>query len=186
MTELGTQDGAPIDLNFPVEPWVVVARMSDRTLRQLISDAGSRGVVRHLDSARMGDQAGLFQEFAEKLDFPSYFGHNWYALVDCLDDSHGVGHRKKAVTVVVDSADPLIGTDFFPLFLAILCEAAERANLSLDADGEPREFPPFPLHFVFLLSEVEPSVVIERVREREDLRIEASGDRLLITSRDDD
>ncbi|PZF86354.1 hypothetical protein C1I93_27885 [Micromonospora endophytica] len=130
----------------------------------------------------MTDVAGLFAEFAEKLSFPSYFGHNWYGLVDCLDDLHGSWHGKRCVVVVVEDADGLVEKDFFPLFIALLCEAAERANLSLDADGIPRGRPPFPLHFVFLLRRCEPREVAERLGIRDDIFIRQSEGRLLVWS----
>ncbi|MEU7906415.1 barstar family protein [Actinoplanes sp. NPDC049118] len=39
-----------------------------------------------LDGSRMRDHDALFAEFASKLDFPDYFGMNWPALSDCLED----------------------------------------------------------------------------------------------------
>ncbi|MGW7647298.1 barstar family protein [Streptomyces bobili] len=36
--------------------------------------------------------AGIFRTFAQELSFLGYFGHNWDALVDCLDDWPGPGH----------------------------------------------------------------------------------------------
>jgi RNAse (barnase) inhibitor barstar len=140
------------------------------------------GVVRKLDSRKMTDVAGLFSEFAEKLEFPSYFGHNWYALVDCLDDLHGSWHGKRPVIVVVENADELVGKEFFPLFIALLCETSERANLSLDADGLPRSRPPFPLHFVFFLARCEIHGVAEGLRVRDDLLMRESDGRLLVWS----
>ncbi|MEU0080012.1 barstar family protein [Micromonospora tulbaghiae] len=171
------------DFASPVEPWVVLARADDREVRHQLEALMPDGVVRRLDPGNMVDEAGLFREFAEKLEFPSYFGHNWYALVDCLDDLHGAWHGKRPVVVVVDGADELVGKDFFPLFIALLCEAGERANLSLDADGLPRSRPPFPLHFVFLLAHLEPGEVAARLSVREDLRIRLVRDRVLVSSK---
>ncbi|MFG1608579.1 barstar family protein [Actinoplanes sp. NPDC049265] len=140
-------------------------------------------VIRRLDPRKMTDSAGLFSEFAEKLEFPSYFGHNWYALVDCLDDIHGSWHGNRPVIVVVEDADELVGKEFFSLFIALLCEAGERANLSLDADGLPRSRPPFPLHFVLFLARGEIGEVAARLHVRDDLLIHESDGRLLVSSR---
>jgi hypothetical protein len=170
-----------LQLDLPVEPWIVVARADDRTVHECLSACS--GIVRHLDSASMIEPAGLFAEFAEKLEFPAYFGHNWYALVDCLDDLHGSWHGGRAVVVVVEAADVLVGREFFPLFIALLCEAAERANLSLDADGEPRTRPPFPLHFVFLMDRFDPAAVADRLRTRDNVLVDEREGRLLIVGR---
>ena len=43
-------------------------------------------LVFQLDGARMHTHDGLFTEFASALNFPDYFGRNWPALQDCLDD----------------------------------------------------------------------------------------------------
>ncbi len=73
--------------------------------------------------------------FARGLRFPRYFGHNWYALVDCLSDEHVLGHGTNGTAVIIEHADVLLDVDFLPIFVAILGEAAERANRRLDADG---------------------------------------------------
>jgi len=43
-------------------------------------------VVRQLDGNRMRTERQLFAEMAVVLNFPSYFGHNWNALDECLQD----------------------------------------------------------------------------------------------------
>ncbi|MER7588612.1 hypothetical protein ABTW72_13855 [Micromonospora sp. NPDC127501] len=76
----------------------------------------------------------------------------------------------------------LVGKGFFPLFVAVLCEAADRANLSLDADGLPRSRPPFPLHFMFFLARCEVREVAKELSSRDDMLIRESGGRLLVWS----
>lgn len=171
------------DFLSPVEPWVVIARDDDRVTHEQVKALTPGGVIRRLDSTKMTDVDGLLSEFAEKLEFPSYFGHNWYALVDCLDDLHGSWHGNLPVVVVVEDADELIGKDFFPLLIALLCEAGERANLSLDADGLPRSRPPFPLHFVFFSARREIREVAAKLHVRDDLLFRESGGRLFVWSR---
>ena len=39
-----------------------------------------------LDGNKMHTGNGLFTEIAEKLQFPDYFGRNWNALDECLQD----------------------------------------------------------------------------------------------------
>ena len=89
MINAGTPPDEPFDLISPVEPWVVVTRHDDQVAHRQLAALTPGGVVKRLDSARMTEPAALFAEFADKLEFPSYFGHNWDALVDCLDDLHG-------------------------------------------------------------------------------------------------
>lgn len=177
-----TNSVTSFDLASPIGPWVVVAPNDDRVAQEKVAALTPDGVVRRLDSRRMVDAAGLFTEFADKLEFPSYFGHNWYALVDCLDDLHGSWHGERPVVIVVEEADVLVGKDFFPLFISLLCEAAERANLSLDADGLPRSRPPFPLHFVFFVAQCEIRKVAKELSVRDDMLVRESDGRLLVWS----
>jgi hypothetical protein len=50
---------------------------------------------RVIDGARLQDKADLLRDVAAAFAFPSYFGHNWDALIDCWSDMHwlpGRGH----------------------------------------------------------------------------------------------
>lgn len=42
--------------------------------------------VCRIDLAGCEDKTGLLARIAAALDFPDWFGHNWDALADCLDD----------------------------------------------------------------------------------------------------
>jgi RNAse (barnase) inhibitor barstar len=53
------------------------------------------------------DRAGLLAEWADRLRFPEYFGHNWDALADCLADRVDQG----SLTVVVDDAVHLLADE---------------------------------------------------------------------------
>jgi RNAse (barnase) inhibitor barstar len=42
--------------------------------------------VLRIDLADCGDKSSLLARIARALSFPDWFGHNWDALADCLDD----------------------------------------------------------------------------------------------------
>lgn len=44
-------------------------------------------------SENINDKNSLFREYAEKLEFPSYFGMNWNAMIDCLCDLSNIDKR---------------------------------------------------------------------------------------------
>ena len=63
-----------------------------------------------LDGRRMRSPAGLFAEFARALRFPDYFGHNWDALDECLNDLNWLMplSSHKPVVVLVADAEELL------------------------------------------------------------------------------
>ena len=126
----------------------------------------------------------MFSAFARELSFPGYFGHNWYALVDCLHDWHGHGADSRDLAVLIEGADDLASADFLGLFVAMLCEAAWRANVQLDADGvRHTEWfrRPFALHFVFLLDEAEPETFAAPASTDPDVGVAVTDGRLTAT-----
>ncbi|MFI7430781.1 barstar family protein [Micromonospora sp. NPDC049836] len=135
-----------------------------------------------LDGRELREPASLFAAFARELSFPDYFGHNWDALVDCLHDWHGHGGRTKDVAILIDRADELLGAAFLGLFVSVLCEAAWKANLQLDADGCPHEDRyPFALHFVFLLEDTAPAAFTEAAASGADVGVALAEGRLTAT-----
>ncbi|WP_308404509.1 barstar family protein [Streptomyces spinosisporus] len=107
----------------------------------------------------------MFSSFAKALQFPSYFGRNWDAMVDCLDDLCGAITGGVGIAVVVHDADQLLETEHFPLFVSVLCQGADRANSAVDLDGFPLDRPALSEHFVFELREFDPEQIAARVRQ---------------------
>jgi len=166
-------------------PWVVFTRHDDPWLNNETSEFHRQGgrVIR-LDGKELLEPHTLFATFARELRFPAYFGHNWDALVDCLHDWHGHGGESetKDLAVLIDDADDLLNADFLGLFVSVLCQAAWRANLQLDADGAPDPHtPPFTLHFAFLLDNTLPAAFAEAAANGADVGVELDEGRLTAT-----
>ncbi|EFL19557.1 barstar family protein [Streptomyces sp. C] len=169
-------------------PWVVFTRRDDPWVTAgaaALREQGGR--VFRLDGLEMREPASLFAAFARSLSFPGYFGRNWPALVDCLHDWHGHGGDSRDIAVLIDHADALLDAGFTGLFVSVLCEAAWKANPQLDADGIPHEdWPPFTLHFVFLLEHVPPAAFEPAVRQGPDVVVAVEDGRLSATLTGDD
>lgn len=165
------------------QPWVVFVREDDPWLTteaaKLLKHGGR--VIR-LAGEDLRQPETLFATFAREFSFPSYFGHNWDALVDCLHDWHGHGGDTKDVAVLVDDADGLLRVDFLGRLVSVLCQAAWRANLQLDADGVPDpDTPPFTLHFAFLLAGTPPAAFATAAARGMDVEVELEEGRLTAT-----
>lgn len=166
-------------------PWVVFTRSGDPWVSAESRALQARGgTVVRLAAQELREPATLFAAFARELSFPAYFGHNWYALVDCLYDWHGHGADSRDLAVLIDGADELARADLLGLFVVMLCEAAWKANLQMDADGLPNPGAlqqPFALHFVFLLDEAQPVTFAELVATDPDVEVVVSDGRLTAT-----
>ncbi|MBZ9595860.1 MULTISPECIES: barstar family protein [Streptomyces] len=171
---------APFDLSRPLTPWVVFGPRTSPVFDEQLSDlvrAGGR--VHSLDARGLTDQVSTCDAFAELLGFPGYFGRNWDALVDCLDDLHPHVTGGVGIAVVVQGADALLGSLDLKVFMTSLCLAADRANTEVDPDGEPRNQPVVIEHFVFLLDEVKADEFAPLI-EDPDLVVSAEGDFLTV------
>jgi hypothetical protein len=69
------------------EPGVATWRADRREAARGATEAERAGWrVFWLDGAGLGDKRGLLDRCAEEFSLPSYFGHNWDALQDCVKD----------------------------------------------------------------------------------------------------
>lgn len=71
------------------------------------------------------------------------------------------------------------------MFVSVLCQAAWRANLRLDADGHALDDPPLALHFVLLLDTIPADAFAARVGSGRDVAITVTDGRLTATSTGD-
>ncbi|MEV4002393.1 barstar family protein [Actinomadura sp. NPDC049753] len=174
---------SPPSLTERRPPWVVFTSGDDPWVAAETAALQEQGgLVFRLDGRELLQPASLFRAFARELSFLGYFGHNWDALVDCLHDWHGPGHGEQDVAILVDNADELSGAEFLGLLVSVLCQAAWKANLQLDADGVPHENgKPFALHFVLLLDRTPPAVFAEAAASGRDVEVTVEGGRLAAT-----
>ena len=83
-----------------------------------------------INGSRCTSEAGVYREFGEKLFFPSYFGKNWGALVDCMLDRVVYSADKNNHYFVINDAF-LIGkldTNLRCAFFSTLCELERNWN----------------------------------------------------------
>lgn len=156
------------DLAGTSEPWVVfVPQGSAEIQRQLAELSAKGGLVHHFDSRDLMTVQGIYRSFAETLRFPGYFGRNWDAVVDCLDDLCGAVTGGVGIAGVVHDSDPLLETEHFPLFVSVLCQGADRANSAVDLDGDPLDRPAIAEHFILAFREFDPEKIALRITQQD-------------------
>lgn len=87
------------------DPLVVCSRGSLVELAAVLPSSG-RFVVARLDGTRMTDADQVLYDFSDALCFPRYFGWNWDALSDCLEDLHWL--PADGYLLIVDNAPRLL------------------------------------------------------------------------------
>src|SRR5437879_2485828 len=94
----------------PKEPWWF---SMCRTLPEITDFSWSLALnlpeqllVRVLRGQKMSTPAGLFDEFAAALQFPYYFGENWNAFDECINDLEWL--RSSAYLLIIVNADQLL------------------------------------------------------------------------------
>lgn len=91
----------------------------------------------------------LMDEFGAALQFPSYFGENWSAFQECLEDLEWLPSGNGRVIAVVDSDDVLCDDD--DVELGTLVRSFTRAFKAYSKpinDGEWWDRPALPFHVV--------------------------------------
>ncbi|GLW51948.1 hypothetical protein Stsp02_76080 [Streptomyces sp. NBRC 14336] len=157
------------DITGTSEPWAVFVPSGDAEIRVQLSQLEAKGgQVHRLSSHELMTEQGVYAAFARALQFPGYFGRNWDAMVDCLDDLCGaVTGGGVGIAVVIEDADRLLDTEHFPLFVSVLCQGADRANSAVDLDGFPLDRPAIAEHFVLEFRDFDAERIVRRVSQQD-------------------
>jgi RNAse (barnase) inhibitor barstar len=120
-------------------------------------------VVRRIRGAKMKTVASLFDEIASALQFPYYFGENWDALDECLNDLEWLPGRSylllvpDAIRVLSEEAE-----EQFTTFVSLLTRTGEEwAKRCIE--GKPWDRPPTPFHVVMQCFEGEEAELANRI-----------------------
>ena len=97
-------------------PWIrVISADANISIADALPSTGSSFTAR-LQGSDMADADGVFSQFYENLRLPSYFGWNWDALRDCVEDLGWIDVNR--YHLVIDDADSVLA-----------CSPGERATL---------------------------------------------------------
>ncbi|MFC8129044.1 barstar family protein [Streptomyces sp. NPDC057302] len=154
------------DVTGTTAPWVVfVPRRAPEVQRQLSTLEAKGGRVHRFAASDLMTEEGIHRAFARTLRFPGYYGRNWDALVDCLDDLCGAVTGGVGMAGVVHEADLLLTAEHFPLFVSVLCQGADRTNSAVDLDGFPMDRPAVAEHFIFEFDAFDQEAIAQKVRQ---------------------
>lgn len=131
-------------------PWAAVLCLDDvwRTLNRVLSNIPDLSVT-PITGDRCRTKSTLLTEFANKLKFPSYFGHNWDALDECLRDLSWL--PCSGYVILITDAEELLraNEDDYATFVDVVSSAGEYWATPR-FDGSHRAAAPF--HLLLLTS----------------------------------
>jgi RNAse (barnase) inhibitor barstar len=118
-------------LTRPAPPWFYSLAATPEAARDALlaleRAGGERAAVRFIRGRKAGTATAFFDEASAALQFPDYFGANWDAFHDCLDDLGWLS--ADAVVLVLLDADKLLPADETAKHLAkVLKAVTERRN----------------------------------------------------------
>ena len=118
-------------------------------------------VVKQIAGNKCATLDGLFAEFAEVLQFPDYFGNNWAAFDECLNDLDWL--PGEAYLLLIEDADQVItiSDNSFKIFIEILKRSVNEWTEGRNYDGFPT--PATPFHVVFQCTVMKINDVKERL-----------------------
>ena len=122
-------------------------------------------IVKQIAGSKCTTLDGLFAEFAEVLKFPDYFGNNWAAFDECLNDLDWL--PGEAYLLLIEDTDQVVtaSDNSFKVFIETLKRSANEWTEGRNYDGFPT--PPTPFHVVFQCS-------IEKINDVKE-RLEVAG-----------
>jgi RNAse (barnase) inhibitor barstar len=133
------------------DPWTTLLMVTAGQRAESLVRPPTGFALKIIKGRHCATPANLFAEFAQALEFPDYFGHNWDALEECLADLEWLP-AKGYILLITDAGCVLPNEEEYETFLEILRDAGEVwANVQAGM-GTQRATP---FHVLFAVSEQE-------------------------------
>lgn len=117
--------------------------------------------VIEVNGIRCDNVENLFREFAVALQFPEYFGHNWAAFDECINDLAWMP-ANAYILLISNINHVLVNYDNdYRILIRILLKAIKEWNSGRNFDNFPT--PPTPFHIVFQCSQDKENEVRNRL-----------------------
>ena len=134
------------------DPWTTLLMVTAGQRAESLVRPPTGFVLKVIRGRHCKTPANLFAEFAQALEFPEYFEHNWDALDECLADLEWLPARGY-ILLIIDAGYVLPDNEEqFDTFLEILRDAGEAWGNRQGGMGTQRATP---FHVLFAVSEQE-------------------------------
>jgi RNAse (barnase) inhibitor barstar len=123
-------------------PWVELLILPENKALETVAEKLDKFFIVMIDGPKCTTKGELFSMFGKEFKFPSYFGNNWDAFEECINDLTWVS--AKGYLVIITNAEHLLrnSENDYKVFVAIMQEAGFNwANRK--KPGEYRQAVPF-------------------------------------------
>lgn len=116
-------------------------------VKKISSFEQSNCFVKFIDGQKCSNIDELFEEFSDKFDFPNYFGSNWAAFDECINDLDWI--LTDCYTLFIGNINKVLRLDDhnFKVFIKTLMDSVREWTDGRNFDSFPT--PPTPFHVVF-------------------------------------
>ena len=127
------------------------SKVCEKELMNELKQENENFKICFIDGKKCKNVDNLFHEFSIKLSFPSYFGFNWDAFEECLNDLDWI--VADGFLFVIDHCEELLinAKEKFELFCDIMKDAAEAWNMGENCSDNLQRKKPF--HILFCCSQ---------------------------------
>lgn len=133
-------------------------------IRMIQNTANLNVKIFYLAGKECTTETKLLKEFARKMSFPDYFGCNWQALDECINDLDWI--KENEYLLIVNNAHYILNSPFVILkeqLFSSFIELLENAKLEWENGRNFDDFPTLPTHFniVFVTRESEEKFLLK-------------------------
>ena len=131
-------------------PWVELLILPQRKVLQTVVENLDKFITVTIDGPKCTTKTGLFSVFGRALKFPPYFGNNWDAFEECINDLKWVPSDGYLV-MIVNAEHLLLNSEHdYKTFVDIMQKAG--ANWAKQQTGE-KDSPSVPFHVLLTISD---------------------------------
>lgn len=122
-------------------------------INNYIKDSYGDFLYIEIDCETCKDVNSLLNEIAKKFNFPDYFGCNWMALDECLNDLDWLEFIGCIITMKNLEKLLINQQDALKIFYGILSDTVNEWNLGRSFDGYPTQ--PTPFHVICTTNDID-------------------------------
>jgi RNAse (barnase) inhibitor barstar len=131
--------------DLKTEKFYIIKKGNNKFIDYLTSQIQESSYLAVIDCKKIFNLKDLFKEFSIVFKFPDYFGNNWAAFDECINDLDWID--TSSYILVLKNLYILEKEDFFDIFMKILFNTANEWTNGINEDIFSKNLKPFKIIF---------------------------------------